>query len=429
MASPAREPSIELARLVGSIVGGKYRVECLIGQGGMGAVFQATNLAIGKRVALKFLDAEAARDGDAATRFQREAEAASLVESAHIVQIFDSGTTEDKLPFLVMELLTGEDLRARLKREGRLPARTAARIGVQVLKALVRAHAAGIVHRDLKPDNVYLCRRDDDPEFVKIVDFGISKLARSAGADTLTHKGTVLGTAYYMSPEQAQSFPDIDGRTDLFSLGAILYEALAGSPPHGGPTYEAVLIAICTKDAPPLRERAPEVPAELARVVHKALARDREQRFQTAEEFLNALEALATESNAGSAGTVASASRTRPKRQGTLVAGLFAGLFGFALTAYFLTRARTGAQAEASPVNATTATPSFTLPPIPSVAGRKGPPTADPEPSQPLAPVGAAQTPSALPSGETPKAAVKANPAKKRASGVLSGLPLSNKEP
>src|SRR3954470_1977265 len=286
-----KQPSDELDLLVGSTVAGKYHVDRLIGRGGMGAVFQATNAVIGKRVALKFLGALTSKDSDAATRFQREAEAASLAESPHIVQIFDSGRSEQGLPFLVMELLTGEDLRARLQREGKLDPETTVRIGVQILKALRQAHRAGIVHRDLKPDNVFLCRRDDEPSFVKIVDFGISKLQQQPGVDTLTHKGAVLGTAFYMSPEQAQSFPDIDGRTDLFSVGAILYEMLTGEPPHLAPTYEAVLIAICTRDAADVRNLAPAVPEKLAQVIARALRRDRDERYASAQDMLADLEA------------------------------------------------------------------------------------------------------------------------------------------
>ncbi len=277
-------------KLLGSTVAAKYRIERLIGRGGMGAVYEATNTAISKRVALKFLDREAARDHDAVTRFQREAESASAVESAHIVQIFDSGTSEDDRPFLVMELLQGEDLRAVLRREGKLPLPDAIHVGGQVARALARAHAAGIVHRDLKPDNVFLCRRDDDAMFVKIVDFGISKVTRrEITADTLTRRGTVLGTAFYMSPEQAQAFRDVDGRTDLYSLGSILFEMLAGRPPHTGTVYEAVLIEICTKDAVDIRTLEPDVPEAVAEVIQKALARDRADRFQDANELYDAL--------------------------------------------------------------------------------------------------------------------------------------------
>ena len=290
--SGADEDDSEVGRLVGTIVADKYRIDRLIGRGGMGAVYQATHMSIGKRVALKFLDRQAARDSDSATRFQREAEAASAVESAHIVHIFDSGVS-DGVPFLVMELLSGEDLRGRLRRDGRVSLDDALRITAQVLRALSRAHQAGIIHRDLKPDNVFLCQRDDDAMFVKIVDFGISKLARRATADTLTRRGTVLGTAFYMSPEQAQAFRDIDGRTDLFSLGAILFEMLAGRPPHVGTAYEAVLISICTKDADDIRDHADDVPEAVSQVIKKALARDRAERFQSAEEFYDALAAAA----------------------------------------------------------------------------------------------------------------------------------------
>jgi eukaryotic-like serine/threonine-protein kinase len=344
MPSLEQETESELSALVGSTVAGKYRVDRMIGRGGMGAVFQAANLAIGKRVALKFLDHEAARNREACQRFQREAEAAGMAESAHIVQIFDSGATESGLPFLVMELLTGEDLRARLRREGRLSVPAALGIVSQVLRALLCAHEAGIVHRDLKPDNVFLCARDDDPSFVKIVDFGISKVAHSRPADTLTRRGTVLGTAFYMSPEQAQSFADIDGRTDLFSVGAILFEMLAGTPPHVAPTYEAVLIAICTQDAVDVRTHAPEVPAAVAALVTRALQREREQRFQSAREFLSAIAALeGSLAQDGSAWTTLSSSShraARPARRrfGTWVAGIVAALFGFALTAYFVVR-------------------------------------------------------------------------------------------
>lgn len=276
--------------LAGVTVADKYRVDRLIGRGGMGAVYEATNIAIGKRVALKFLDRGAARDRDSIARFQREAEAAGAVESAHIVHIFDSGSTDDGRPFLVMELLSGEDLRALLKREGRIALADAIHITGQVLRALARAHAAGIVHRDLKPDNVFLCRRDDDPMFVKIVDFGISKITRrEATADTLTRRGVVLGTAFYMSPEQAQAFRDIDGRSDLFSVGAILFEALAGRPPHIGSVYEAVLIDICTKDAPNIRSLVPEIPEAVADVIARSLMRERDARWQDANDFYDAL--------------------------------------------------------------------------------------------------------------------------------------------
>jgi serine/threonine-protein kinase len=279
----------EIDALLGTTVANKYRIESVLGRGGMGSVYLATNTGIGKRVALKFLSRDAARHADAVERFKREARAAGMVESAHIVQIFDDGAADDGRPFLVMEWLRGEDLRTRLKREGRLDVGVALDVATQVLRGLDRAHAAGIVHRDLKPDNVFLSRRDDDALLVKIVDFGISKVASLTNADTLTRRGVVLGTAFYMSPEQAQALGDIDGRTDLWSLGAILYEALSGRPPVTGRVYEAVLVAICTKDAEDIRVHAPDVPEAVARVIAKALARERDERFSTAREMLAAL--------------------------------------------------------------------------------------------------------------------------------------------
>jgi serine/threonine protein kinase len=394
----------------------------------MGAVFQATNAAIGKRVALKFLGAETSKDGDAATRFQREAEAASLAESPHIVQIFDSGRSEQGLPFLVMELLTGEDLRARLRRETRLDVEAAVRVGVQVLKALRQAHAAGIVHRDLKPDNVFLCRRDDEPSFVKIVDFGISKLSQHAGVDTLTHKGAVLGTAFYMSPEQAQSFPDIDGRTDLFSVGAILYEMLTGEPPHSAPTYEAVLIAICTRDAADVRAKAPQVPEKLAQVIARALKRERDERYASAGDMLVDLEATLHESRqlaTKTRNTATAFANGGPKSAGaeryrTVVFAVVAALGGFSVAAYFVAR---GEQAPPSPLAAPLG--SVDLAPHPSAVSEGPVTTVAPTPSATEKP------PLKLAQGKAHDSAKSASkkPTAAPSAGVAGGLGLSTREP
>ncbi|MDI1482608.1 serine/threonine-protein kinase [Polyangium sp. y55x31] len=278
----------------GSLVGrdvGKYKVQRLIARGGMGAVYEALNTSIGKRVAMKFVDPELARSADAVARFQREAAAASAVESAHIVTIFDSGVTDDGQPFIVMELLRGEDLGHRIKRLGRLDLEAALDVIAQLLRGLCRAHEAGIVHRDLKPDNVFLAERDDQTDFVKILDFGISKVRRTGGVPekTITRQGTVLGTPFYMSPEQSQALPDVDERTDLWSVGAILYECLTGRPPHEGQSYEQVIVNICTKAAPDVRTWNPEVPEAVARFLVKALKRNRDKRFPNAREMLDAL--------------------------------------------------------------------------------------------------------------------------------------------
>jgi eukaryotic-like serine/threonine-protein kinase len=257
----------------------------------MGTVYEAINTHIGKRVAMKFVDAELARNKDSVARFQREAEAASAVESGHIVTIFDSGSTDEGLPFLVMELCRGEDLGHRLRKVGRLELEPALDITAQILRGLTRAHEAGIVHRDLKPDNVFLTEQDDGSTFVKILDFGISKMRRGAGVidKTITKQGTVLGTPFYMSPEQAQALPDVDERTDLWSTGAILYEALTGKPPHDGHSYEQVIVQICSKDTVDARVHNPGIPDKLAEFIGKALKRDRDVRFQNAREMLEAL--------------------------------------------------------------------------------------------------------------------------------------------
>jgi len=271
----------------------KYEIVRVIGRGGMGTVYEALNTTINKRVAMKFVDAETAQSKDSVARFQREAEAASAVESAHIVEIFDSGVAADGIPYIVMELLRGEDLGHRIKRCGRLDVGEAVHIVAQILRGLHRAHEAGIVHRDLKPDNIFLVDRDDDQSFAKILDFGISKMQRQGGAPvhTLTRQGTVLGTPFYMSPEQAQALPDIDGRTDLWSVGAILYECLTGRPPYTGTSYEQVIVNICMHDAEDVRAHNPAVSEPIAHVISKALARDRHERFATAREVLEALKA------------------------------------------------------------------------------------------------------------------------------------------
>lgn len=271
-----------------------------LGHGGMGVVYEAHALADGARCAIKILDREWTKDAAVVTRFAREGRAATAVANDHIVRVLDGGT-EDGCPYLVMELLEGEDLGKRLRRQRVLPLDAAVRVVDQVLSGLEAAHNSGVVHRDLKPDNVFLLDEKlggRGPDFVKIVDFGMSKIERAnaIGGGTapipLTRRGVVLGTPLYMSPEQARAAPDLDARSDLYSLGAMLFECLAGRPPHVGPTYEQILIAICTDDAPDVRRWRREVPKELAAFVARALARDPGERFQDAASMREALRAL-----------------------------------------------------------------------------------------------------------------------------------------
>ncbi len=268
----------------------KYTLVQLIGEGGMGRVHEASHAGLGKRFAVKVIDPETASP-EAVQRFQREARAASSVESAHIVETLDAGTSSDGLCYIVMELLRGEDLGHRIRRLGRLELPEALRIGAHVLRGLARAHEAGIVHRDLKPDNVFLVERDDDPCFAKILDFGVSKIERRGDASTrtITREGVVLGTPVYMSPEQAQALPDVDARSDIFSVGAILYESLTGRPPNSGASYEQVIVNICTKDVDDVRLHNPLVPGSVAELLKKALRREKAERFATAREMLDAM--------------------------------------------------------------------------------------------------------------------------------------------
>lgn len=283
--------------LIGRTVAGRYAIRGLLGAGGMGAVYEAEHLDLGRPVAVKFVDPEFATDEQVVARFAREARVMSRLDSAHVVTIFDTGS-EGGRPFLVMELLRGEDLGNRLRRKRTVPREEAMHIAAQVLKGLSRAHAAGVVHRDLKPDNVFLVEKDGDPSFAKIVDFGVSKIDRPRQGTTplaLTGRGTVIGTPFYMAPEQAQAASDVDGRADLYSVGAILFECLTGRPPHTGESYEQVILSICMRDAPDLRAVDPSIPEDVAAFVAKALARNKDARFRNAEQMLAALHVVAPE--------------------------------------------------------------------------------------------------------------------------------------
>jgi serine/threonine protein kinase len=282
------------ALIVGATIAGKYRVRRVIGRGSMGVVCEAEHLEIGKRVAIKLIDASLAGMHDAALRFRREARAASLVESHHIVQVFDVGDDDDLGLYLVMEYLGGEDLAKVLAREKRLVTDAAVDVAVQVARGLVKAHEAGVVHRDLKPANIFLCTSDDGRPLVKILDFGISKVIEASRANyaaglKLTRDGMAVGTPQYMSPEQAQG-QVVDARTDVWALGLVLYEMLAGRPAYPElPSYEQFIIHLVSKPPDPLRESAPWVSEELEGIVHAALEHDLARRIQSCAEIVRRL--------------------------------------------------------------------------------------------------------------------------------------------
>ena len=283
-------------QLVGATIAGKYRIVRLIGAGGMGSVYEGQHVDLGKKVAVKVLDAVAHTSAELATRFRREARAASAVESDGIVQVFDVGRDPDIGLYMVMELLSGEDLEMRLRRQPgrRLDPVVVAHIGHQVARALVKAHAARVIHRDLKPANIFLTSRDDGSMRVKILDFGISKLLASETSTgtgkekllELTAAGVALGTPQYMSPEQAQGLTNVDHRADVWGLGVVLYEALAGVPAFPElRTYQETIINLLQGPPQPLARVAPWVPEALARVVQDALVHNPNARMQDCATF------------------------------------------------------------------------------------------------------------------------------------------------
>ncbi|MGA7120728.1 MAG: protein kinase [Polyangiaceae bacterium] len=280
--------------IVGATIAGKYVVRRVVGRGSMGVVCEAEHLEIGKRVAIKLIDASLAGMTDIAIRFRQEARATSLVESHHIVQVFDVGTDERLGLYLVMEFLAGEDLATLLARDHQLPLDRSVRIAIQVARGLAKAHEAGVVHRDLKPANIFLCTSEDEHPLVKILDFGVSKVVDSARGGSgpglkLTRDGMVLGTPQYMSPEQAQGYT-VDERTDVWALGLVLYEMLAGRPAYPElPSYEQFIIHLVSHPPDPLPRVAPWVPDELASVVHGALEHDPKARLQNCSEFVKRL--------------------------------------------------------------------------------------------------------------------------------------------
>jgi eukaryotic-like serine/threonine-protein kinase len=273
-----------------AIVAGKYRLTRMIGRGGMGSVWEGIHVTLGTRVAVKFIDAEHAASAEARRRFENEARAAATLRSKHVVEVYDHGLMDDGRPFIVMEFLEGEPLDKRVERLGRLPARDTARLITMVCRALAKAHAAGIVHRDLKPDNVFLVWDDEDGEDVaKVVDFGIAKFTDSKGPISATRTGSVLGTPYYMSPEQARGLRSVDYRSDLWSVGVITYRCMTGHLPFEGEAVGDVLVKLCTAPMPVPSQIASDVPPGFDAWFARALAREPAGRFQSAAELATSL--------------------------------------------------------------------------------------------------------------------------------------------
>jgi serine/threonine protein kinase len=273
--------------LVGKVLGGNYKVERLLGQGGMGMVFESRQLSLDRRVAVKVLLAPLAMDREIVERFQREAKAASNIGHSGIVQVIDMGYMKEGPPFMVMELLQGEDLRMRLKRDGAMDAPEAIPIVLQLCDALQAAHDMGIVHRDLKPDNIFLVPRKGKGPVAKILDFGLSKL-KSADR-TLTATGSLIGTPNYMAPEQISGEDEVDARTDIYALGAIFYEMVTGRMAYEGRTVQSIFFKIMSEAPPPPRALRPDIPEGVEAVIFKAMSRDPASRFGTISEMAESL--------------------------------------------------------------------------------------------------------------------------------------------
>jgi serine/threonine-protein kinase len=264
--------------LIGTIVADTYEVVRKIGEGGMGRVYEAKHVRLGKKVALKVMHRMFADDREAVARFRREATAAAAIPSPFVAAVLDVNATRDGQPFLVYELLEGKDLESVIETEGRLPVARAVKIARQVAQALGAAHDTGVVHRDLKPENIMLVRGPDGGELAKVLDFGIAKVLNE---DKLTRTGALLGTPAYMAPEQARGGQEVDHRCDVYALGAILYRALTGRPAFSGEDAGKTLTSVIWDEPQRPKTLRKDLPEELELVVQRAMAKDPDARFSS----------------------------------------------------------------------------------------------------------------------------------------------------
>jgi serine/threonine-protein kinase len=280
---------------VGDVLDGKYRVDRVIGQGGMGVVLGATHLALEKRVAVKLLLPEMLSNAAVVVRFEREARAAAMLRSEHVVRILDVGFAGEEGPYMVMEFLEGQDLEALAEQRGPLPIHVAVDYVLQVCRAIGEAHERGVIHRDLKPPNLFLTRRFDGTPLVKVLDFGISKVTDLA-EQVVTRTSDILGSPHYMSPEQMRGVRTVDTRTDIWALGAILYRLVAGRPPFDGENIPQVCSRVMTAEPPPLGELRADVPEGLAHAIERCLRRDPAARYPEVADFASAIAPFASRS-------------------------------------------------------------------------------------------------------------------------------------
>jgi len=276
---------------------GKYRLDRILATGGMGVVVAATHLQLNQPIAIKFMSPLLVENATGVSRFLLEARAAAHIRSEHVVRVLDVETLPGGAPYIVMEYLEGEDLSRMLERRGRVRVSEAVDYVLQACEAIAEAHVAGIVHRDLKPGNLFCCKRPDGAPLVKVLDFGVSKLLPRADAELRAPASTgphvIMGTPLYSSPEQLRSSANVDARADIWALGVILYELVAGRPPFAADTFMQICAKVAYVPCPPLPDLRLDVPPELSAVIARCLAKDPDDRFQTVAEFAKALEPLA----------------------------------------------------------------------------------------------------------------------------------------
>jgi len=281
----------EVCRLEGYTIDGKYRVERKIAEGGMGIVYEGTHVAIGRKVAIKFLHGDIKANDELLVRFRNEARLAASIGHRNIVEVLDMGTLRGVHHYIVMEYLHGSDLDEILKETGRLTQREAVDLVLQILSGLKAAHLKGIIHRDLKPQNIFIVEAPGDERYVKILDFGVSRLVteNQRRESRITRSGVVFGTPRYMPPEQARGRADVDGRADIYATGAMLYEMLSGAPLFPAEVYTELIAQILVETPVHILKRVPQMAPDLAYVIMKAVEKEPDMRFQTAQEFIDAL--------------------------------------------------------------------------------------------------------------------------------------------